>query len=225
MVNADEVILKLKSLANPDNVAGMARYGISPEGTLGVSVPTLRRMAKEVGKDHDLAARLWASGIHDARILAVYVDDPARVTEDQMEAWVADLDSWDVCDQVCGNLFDRTPRAYEKAAEWSERDEEFVKRAGFALMAWLPVHDKKAPDDKFLPFLAMIEREAGDDRNFVKKAVNWALRNIGKRSKRLNEAAIATARRISRQDSKSARWISSDALRELESDKIQQRFK
>jgi len=224
VASADEIISRLKSLANPANVAGMARYGISPEGTLGISIPTLRVMAKEIGRDHELALELWASGIHEARILAAHVDDPARVTKEQMESWVAEFDSWDVCDQVCGNLFDRTAFAYEQAAAWSGRREQFVKRAGFALMAWLPVHDKKAPDDKFLRFLPIIEKEASDERNFVKKAVSWALRNIGKRSRRLNEAAIACASRIQQQDSKSARWIASDAFRELASDKVRQRF-
>jgi len=224
MTSADEIVSELKLLANPANVAGMARYGINPQSTLGVSIPTLREMAKEIGRDHELALGLWATGVHEARILAAYVDDPAQVTKEQMESWVAEFDSWDVCDQVCGNLFDRTPLAYEKAIEWSGRDEEFVKRAGFALMAWLPVHDKKAPDDKFLHFFPVIENEAGDERNFVKKAVSWALRNIGKRSRRLNTAAIACASRIQEQDSRSARWIGSDALRELHSEKIQQRL-
>ncbi len=224
MTSADEVISRLKSLANPDNVAGMARYGINPEGTLGVSVPTLRGMAKEIGRDRELALELWATGLHEARILAAYIDDPARVTKEQMESWVADFDSWDVCDQVCGNLFDRAPLAYEKAIEWSGRGEEFVKRAGFALMAWLPVHDKKAPDDEFLRFLPIIERGAGDERNFVKKAASWALRNIGKRSRRLNGAAIACASRICEQESKAARWIGADALRELQSEKVQKRL-
>lgn len=221
---AREIIGQLKSLANPDNVAGMARYGISPDGTLGVPVPALRQIAKEIRKDHALAAELWASGIHEARMLAGFIDDPKQVTEQQMEAWAADFDSWGICDQVCGNLFDKTPFAYEKAAAWSRRDEEFIKRAGFALMAWLPVHDKRADDGKFLPFLPMIEREATDERNFVKKAVNWALRQIGKRSRRLNEAAIVTARKIQEIDSKSARWIASDALRELTGDKVRQRL-
>ena len=225
MTTADEIIAKLKSLANPDNVAGMARYGINSDGTLGVSIPTLRTIAKAHHRNHDLALHLWASGIHEARILAAYVDDPKQVEERQMEAWVADFDSWDVCDQVCGNLFDRTPFAYDKAIEWARRDEQFVKRAGFALMAWLPVHDKKAPDGKFLAFLPVTEEEAGDERSLVKKAVNWALRNIGKRNRALNAAAIAAAERIQQQNSKSARWIAADALRELQGEKVQQRLK
>lgn len=224
MTTAGEIVTKLRSLANPDNVAGMARYGINPEGTLGVSIPILRQIAKDIGKDHELALELWSTGIHEARILAGFIADPKRVTEEQMESWVGDFDSWDVTDQVTGTLFDKTPFAYEKAAAWTERDEEFVKRAGFAMIAWLALHDKKAPDDKFLDFLPMIEKQAGDERNFVKKAVNWALRHIGKRNALLNEAAVVTAGRIRGQDSKSARWIASDALRELESDKVRDRL-
>ncbi|RJQ56032.1 MAG: DNA alkylation repair protein [Actinobacteria bacterium] len=203
----------------------MARFGINPENTLGISIPTLRKMAKSMGKDHRLALRLWHSEIHEARILAAFIDEPGEVTEEQMDEWVAAFDSWDVCDQVCANLFDRTPFAYEKALEWSARSGEFEKRAGFALMAALAWHDKQAPDEKFLPFLPVIEREAADERNFVKKAVNWALRQIGKRNEVLNRAAIATAERIGRQQSKAARWTASDALRELTSEKLCQRLR
>jgi 3-methyladenine DNA glycosylase AlkD len=226
MSNAPEDILnRLRSLANPDNVAGMARYGINPENTLGISIPTLRSMAKEIGRSHDMAQELWASGIHEARILAAFVDDPKLVTEVQMEQWAADFDSWDVCDQVCGNLFDRTPSAYQKALEWSSREEEYVKRAGFALMAWLPVHDKKARDEQFEIFFPAMIREATDGRNYVRKAVNWALRNIGKRNRSLNQRAIETAQEIARIDSKAARWIASDALKELTSQAIQSRLR
>jgi 3-methyladenine DNA glycosylase AlkD len=221
----EDVLAKLGSLANPANVAGMARYGINPTNTLGVSVPRLRALAKEIGQDHELASELWKSGIHDARLLAGLIDDPAKVTEAQLERWVTDFDSWDVCDCVCSNLFDKTPFAYAKAVFWSSRREEFVKRAGFVLMAALAVHDKKAPAGSFKKFLPIIEREASDERNFVRKAVNWALRQIGKRSPELNSAAIAAARRIQKIDSKSARWIASDALRELESDAVQGRLK
>ena len=210
-----EILTHLKSLHNPRNVAGMTQFGINPRNTLGVSIPTLRKIARQAGKDHRLAQELWASGIHEARILAAMVDDPARVTEAQMERWVKDFDSWDVCDQVCSNLFDKTKFAHRKAVEWSRRDEEFVKRAGFVLMAALAVHDKSAPDAAFIKFLPLIQRGATDERNFVKKAVNWALRQIGKRNRALNRAASATAREIQRIDSKSARWIAADALREL----------
>ena len=220
-----EIIKKLKSLTNPENVAGMARFGINPENTLGVSMPALRNMAKEIGKDHKLAEKLWSSGIHEGRILACLIDDPQFVTEGQMERWVKDFDSWDVCDQCCGRLLDKTERSYQKALEWSSRREEFVKRAGFVMMASLAVHDKKAEDDLFEQFLPIIGRESTDERNFVKKAVNWALRQIGKRNKRLNTLAIKTSREIQKIDSKSARWIASDALRELQSEKVQERLK
>ncbi|HZD58584.1 MAG TPA: DNA alkylation repair protein, partial [Anaerolineales bacterium] len=191
--SAKSILEHLRSLANPENVAGMARFGINPEKTYGISIPELRRIARQVGKDHELAQDLWDSGIHEARILACFIDEPAKVTEAQMDRWAADFDSWDVCDQCCGNLFDRTPFAYQKALEWSEYEQEFVKRAAFALMAYLAVHDKKAPDSPFEAFLPIIVRESSDDRNYVKKAVNWALRQVGKRSRYLNERAIEIA--------------------------------
>ena len=202
----------------------MLRFGISTDQALGVSVPDLRKVAKQEGKSHALALQLWKSGIHEARILASMVDDPKMVTEKQMEEWVEDFDSWDVCDQCCSNLFDKTPVAYAKAAVWSSRNEEFIKRAGFAMMAALAAHDKKAPNARFLEFLSIIERSSNDDRNFVKKAVNWALRGIGKRNVVLNKAAIRAAERISRVDSRSSRWIASDALRELTGRAVQERL-
>lgn len=225
--SSEEIITVLRSQANPANVEGMSRYGINPHNTLGVSMPFLRDMAKRIGKNHAVAEELWASGIHEARILAGLVDDPKQVTEEQMERWVLDFDSWDVCDQVCSNLFDRTPFAYEKAAEWAGREEEFVKRAGFVLMAALATHDKKAPDEKLLPFFEIILREAADERNFVKKSVNWALRGLGKRSKFLNQHAIQTAQKMAQIDPKApaARWNAADALRELTSQKVQARLK
>jgi 3-methyladenine DNA glycosylase AlkD len=213
--DANTILEQLKSMANPANVAGMARFGINPSQTLGVSMPALRQMARGP-RDHALAEALWQSGIHEARILAALVDDHARVTPEQMERWVLDFDSWDVCDQVCSNLFDRTPYAVEKAHAWSQRPEEFVKRAGFVLMAALAVHDKQASDAVFLDFLPAITREAADGRNFVKKAVNWALRQVGKRNPALRAAAIAAARQIRTQDSPSARWVAADALKELD---------
>lgn len=224
-MSASAIIKHLKSLANPANVAGMARFGINPRNTLGISIPTLRDIAKKTGKNHTLALELWRSCIHEARILAALVDDPAAVTDDQLESWVEDFDSWDVCDQVCSNLFDRTPYAYRKAVEWSKRPEEFVRRAGFVLMAALAVHDKKAPDARFREFLPLIEQAANDERNYVKKAVNWALRQIGKRNAILHRKAIATARSIRKQDFKAARWIAADALRELEGEGVRNRFK
>jgi len=219
-----EVIARLESLANPVSVAGMARYGINSTNTLGISIYILREIAKEIGKDNALADELWASGIHEARILASYIADPGKTTEERMESWAADFDSWDVCDQVSG-FFEETPFAYQKAVEWSARHEEFAKRAAFAIMAGLTVHDKKADDSQFEQFLAIIIRESSDDRNFVRKAVNWALRNIGKRNRRLNEKAIATARQIQQIDSQSARWIAADALRELTAEKIQSKLR
>jgi len=212
-----DIIATLRSLANPKNVAGMARYGINSSDAFGVSMPVLRQMARQYRRQHSLALELWQSGVHEARIMAALVDDPKQVTARQMDDWVRDFASWDVCDQVCSNLFDKTPFAHATILDWTQRRAEYVKRAGFVLMAALAVHDKKAPDELFLSFLPLIEREAGDERNFVRKAVNWALRQIGKRNARLKVAAIASARRILKQDTPPARWIARDALRELES--------
>jgi len=208
------IITHLRSLANPMNVAGMARYGINSSDALGVSMPALRQLARQHKHNHALALALWQSGIHEARIMAALVDDPQQVTARQMETWVRDFASWDVCDQVCSNLFDKTHFAHAKIFEWTLQPDEFVKRAGFVLMAALAVHNKAAPDELFLSFLPLVEREAHDDRNFVRKAVNWALRQIGKRNERLQPAAIAAAHRILAQDTKPARWIARDALRE-----------
>ena len=215
-----EILERLRSLSNPDNVKGMGRFGISTQNTLGVSMPELRKVAKEIGKHHDLAQQLWKSGIHEAKIVAGIIDEPGLVTEKQMDAWVKDFDSWDVCDQVCMNLFDKTSFAYKKAVEWSSRQEEFVKRAAFALMASLAVHDRKAEDEAFLKLLPIIKRESTDERNFVRKAVNWALRQIGKRNKDLLGEAIKTAKEIQTLESKSARWIASDALREFKTKQL-----
>ncbi len=214
-----EVIKKLKSQANPKNVEGMARFGINPKGTLGISISVLRPLAKKIGKDHKLALELWASGIHEARILAGFIAEPSKFTEKQMEKWVSDFDSWDVCDQVCSSLFDKTEFAYRKVSEWAERKEEFVKRAGFVLIAVLAVHDKEASDKDFEKFFPLIKKHSCDERNFVMKAVNWALRQIGKRNLTLNKKAIKLAKEIEKIDSKSARWIAKDALRELTSKK------
>jgi len=221
----NEILRKLQSLTDPKAVEDMVRFGINPKNTYGVSIPNLRMIAKEVGRNHLLAKQLWSSGIHEAYILACMVDNPAMVTEKQMDNWVKDFDSWDVCDQCCSNLFDKTEFAHQKAVEWSKRNEEFVKRGGFVLMAALSVHDKKAKDEEFLKFLPTIKKESTDDRNFVKKAVNWALRQIGKRNIKLNKEAVKTAKEIQRIDSKSAKWIASDALRELTSDGVQKRLR
>jgi 3-methyladenine DNA glycosylase AlkD len=210
----DELLVQIKALANPANVAGMARFGINPANTLGVSMVALRALAKGL-RDHSLALQLWDSGIHEARILASLVDDPALVDEAQMERWAAGFDSWDVVDQVCSNLFDRTPLAVDKVHQWSSRPEEYVKRAAFTLMATLATHSK-APDPIFLDFLPLIRRESVDRRNFVKKAVNWALRGIGKRSRSLYTPALELSRELSQSADPTARWIGKDALRELE---------
>ena len=224
-MDAQDVLKQLKAQGNPDAVAGMNRFGIQGREMFGVSMPALRKMAREIGKDHQLATNLWASEVHEARILATLIDTPNSVTEAQMERWVQDFDSWDVCDQCCMNLFRKTPFAHAKVVEWSGREEEFVKRASFALMATLAVHDKKADNAQFEQWLLLIKREATDERNFVKKAVNWALRQIGKRNLALNVAAVQIATEIQAIDSKSARWIANDALRELTGEKVQQRLK
>jgi 3-methyladenine DNA glycosylase AlkD len=205
-------------------VKAWPRFGINTKKAYGVSVCKLRKLAKEMGSDHTLAQGLWKTGIHEARILASIIDIPEKVTETQMEAWVKEFDSWDLCDQTCSNLFDKTPYAYKKAAEWSYRNEEFVKRAGFALMAALAVQDKKAGDKDLERFLQYIRKNAADERNYVKKAVNWALRNIGKRNKSLNRKSIKTAMEIKKLPSSNARWIAADALRELKSEKVQKRL-
>jgi 3-methyladenine DNA glycosylase AlkD len=210
-----EILTSLRARANPANVAGMARYGINVNGTLGVTVAELRRLARAIGRDHALAGELWSSGIHEARILATIVGEPARVTRRQMDAWARDFDSWDVCDAACHNLFRYTPHAWETAVKWSSSQREFVRRAGFSIMAGLAVKDKKSPDERFLTLLPLIAAAATDERNMVRKAVNWALRSIGKRNARLRRAAIAEAQRIRALDSRSARWIAGDALREL----------
>jgi 3-methyladenine DNA glycosylase AlkD len=212
-------------MANPRNVEGMARFGITSTNTLGISVPALRALAKRAGRDHAVALALWDSGLHEARILAAMVDDPVKVTKPQMDRWATVFDSWDVVDGCCSVLFDKTPYAYEKAFQWSADRREYVKRAGFVLMAALAVHDRKAPDADMLQFLPVIARESGDERNFVKKAVNWALRQIGKRNRRLNAAAIKTAERILETDTRAGRWIARDALRELRSAAVQSRLK
>jgi len=212
-------------MGDPKAVEGMARFGIQSSNSFGVSVPKLRTLAREVGRDHLLALKLWETGLHDARLLATMVDIPEEVTVDQMDKWVRDFDSWDVVDGSCGNLFDKTPFAVSKAKEWCKRDEEFVKRAGFVLMAELAVHDKEAKDKVFLDFLPLIIGGASDRRNFVKKAVNWALRQIGKRNLRVNKAAISTALKIQKMESGAAKWVASDALRELKSSQVLKRLR
>jgi len=221
----EEILRRLESLANPEAVAGMARFGIASSKAYGVSVPNLRKIAREAGSDHCLAQRLWKRDRRETRILAGMVDDPGLVSEEQMERWVKDFRDWEVCDQCCMNLFHKTAFAYEKCLEWSGREEEFVERAGFALMARLAVSDKVASDAQFEAFLPTVKREAADGRNYVKKAVNWALRQIGKRNINLNRSAIRTAKEIQAMDSPSAKWVASDALRELTSEAVQERLR
>ena len=225
MASVKDVLDTLRSKAKPEQLKGMARYGITVEQRLGVSVPDMRKLAKEIGRDHKLALDLWKTGIAEARIVASMVDDPDKLTEEQMEDWVKDIDSWDVCDEVCMNLFEKNRLAWKKIVDWSDREEEFVKRTAFSLIACLTSHDKKASDDRFIEVLPVIIRGATDERNFVKKAVSWALRNIGKRNLNLNKVAIDTAKEIKRLDSKAARWVASDTLRELESEAIRSRLK
>ena len=225
MSSVQEVLEILKAKAKSDQLEGMARFGIVTEQRLGVSVPDMRVIAKQVGKDHELALALWKTGILEARIVAGMVGEPEKLTEAQMEAWVVDINSWDVCDQTCMNLFEKSAIVQRKIFEWSQREEEFVKRTAFALIACLAWHDKEAGDDEFIQYLPLIQREATAPRNFVKKAVNWALRNIGKRNLNLNAAAIETAKQIGEIDDKTARWIASNAIRELESEKVQERLR
>jgi 3-methyladenine DNA glycosylase AlkD len=220
MRELEDILATLRSLARPDQLSGMARFGINTETALGVRIPELRAIAKKTGRRHRLALALWDTGIHDARILAGMVAEPDVLTEAEMEAWVGGFNSWDLCDQVCSNLFDKSPRAWDKAVEWSGREEEFVRRAGFTLMACLAVHDKKAGDAAFLALLPVIEGGAEDPRNYVRKAVNWALRGIGKRNRALNGAAVVVAEGLRASGSRSARWVGSDAFRELTSDKV-----
>jgi 3-methyladenine DNA glycosylase AlkD len=224
LVSVEAVLEKLKEKANPSNLEGMQHYGITVSHRLGVSIPDMRKLAKEIGKDHLLALELWKKGLSETQILAAMVDDPEKVTEKQMDDWVKDFDSWDVCDQVCMNLFEKTPFSGSKIREWSRREEEFVKRAAFALIACLAWHSKKASDQDFTSLFPVMKCGALDGRNYVKKAVNWALRNIGKRNLNLNMAAIELARELQQVDSKSARWIGSDALKELESESVQRKL-
>ncbi len=219
-MTSDQIIANLEQLANAQAIEGMARFGIRPAQALGISIPTLRKMAKDIGRNQALALALWDSGIHEARILASMIAEPQLVSAELMEKWANDFDAWDVCDQVCGNLFDKTPYAYQKATQWCRQEREFVRRAGFVMMAELAVHDKKAQDEAFMQFFPLIKQHAGDERNFVKKAVNWALRQIGKRNSHLRTLALECAYEIQDMDSKTARWVAKDALKELQAKEI-----
>ncbi|MGB7069317.1 MAG: DNA alkylation repair protein [Pyrinomonadaceae bacterium] len=223
-----EIIKRLQYLGRPENVIGMARFGIVTKKAFGVAAPQLKEIAREIKKQtndrHSVALELWNTGIHEARAIAYLIDEPNLVTRKQMDAWATDFDNWAICDSCCGYLFDKTPFAYEKAFEWAERDEEFIKRAGIVLMAWLAVHDKKADDRKIAQFLPVLEQRADDERNFVKKAVHWSLTQIGKRNLHLHRLAIETAERIKLQNTKPARWIAAGVLRELTSDAVRERL-
>ncbi len=216
-LDRDEVLTWLERRGRQANVRGMARYGIVARKAFGVSMGTMQTLQKRIGTNHDLAVELWQSGWHEARLLAAMVGDPARVTRREMDAWAADFESWADCDTVCFKLWDRTPLAWEKALKWAASPRELVKRAGFALMACLALHDKAAPDRRFLGFLRPIEKGARDERHLVKKGVSWALRSIGRRNKALNTASIEVARRLAESHAAAPRWVGKDALRELTS--------
>jgi 3-methyladenine DNA glycosylase AlkD len=225
MVTLVEVLKILNDNADPTQLKGMSKYGMSVDKRLGISIPVLRALAKLIGKDHNLANELWQTGIDEAKILASMIDNPPELTEQQMDDWVKDFNSLDVCDQVCMNLFEKAPFALKKINDWSHREEEFVKRAAYALIACIAWHDKKAQDEQFIEMLPVVVYGATDERNFVKKAVSWALRHIGKRNQNLNAAAIETANKLLKMESKSARWIASDSLKELQGQTIQNKLK
>ena len=222
-LRVDEILVRLKAMADPSLLANEERLGIKTEGALGISIWDLRKLAKEIGRDQALAEELWAAPVREARLLAGYLADPATISEATIERWVSAFDSWDLCDQV-SDAFLFSPFAYQKAFEWSAREEEYVKRTTFVLMAGLAFYDKDATDEKLMEFFPIILREATDERNYVKKAVNWALRNIGKRNLRLNVEANRLAEQIAAIDSPTARWIAKDALKELTSEKLRVRL-
>jgi 3-methyladenine DNA glycosylase AlkD len=223
-LTCNEIVRIMESKRNQANVDGMARFGIRSDKVLGLCMPDIVVLAKRIGKDHKMALALWDTGIYDARVLAALVDEPKKVTRRQMERWALDFDNWGVCDNACMHLFDRASCVWEVVPDWCRREEEFVRRAGFAIIASLTIHDKKAGDERFLAILPLIREASTDERPMVRKAVNWALRQIGKRNAELNKAAIAEAKAIKAIPSKSARWIASDALRELEGEKVQERL-
>ena len=215
METINEVLSAIKKLSTPEGIKKKAYFGISEVGNFGLTSPQIKAIARDIGKNHELALKLWQTSVHEARHIAVLIADKKMVTEKLMNKWVKDFNSWDIVDDCCGKLFCKTPFAYEKAVEWSERKSEFEKRAGFALMATLAVHDKNAKDIEFENFFPFLLRESHDERNFVRKAINWAIRQIGKRNQRLCKKAIKLSVDILKKDDKSSRWIASDTLREL----------
>lgn len=214
---ANQLINKLISKSRKDRLKGMSRYGIKIDNRLGVSIPEIRKIAKEFGKNHEVALELWKTGYADAKITAALIDEPEKVTESQMDDWVVEIDSWDVCDQTCMNLFDKTPYAWKKIIEWSKGDEEFVKRTAFSLLACLAWHDKNAEDSRFIEYFPLITKNAMDNRNYVKKAVSWSIRHIGKRNLNLHSAALEIANELKNIDSRTAKWIGSDVIKDLNS--------
>ena len=224
MSSTQEILTKLKSKAKPDNLPGMARYGINTEKRLGVQIPELRQLAKETGKNHQIALELWQTGIAEARILAAMTDEPEKVTEQQMENWVKDINSWDIDDQITMNLFEKTPLSWKKITDWSQRPEEFVRRTAYSLLACLAWHNKTATDQQFTQLFPVIASGATDERKSIQKAISWALRTIGKRNPQLNRAAIQLAQEIQQTNTKPARWIANDVTRELQSQPVQNRL-
>jgi 3-methyladenine DNA glycosylase AlkD len=220
-----EILEKLKSKSRKDQLKGMARYGININKRLGVSIPNIRKIAKEFGQNHEIALDLWETGYADARITAAIIDEPEKVTENQMDEWVKTIDSWDVCDQVCMNLFDKTPYSWKKIIDWSKSNEEFVKRTAFSLLACLAWHDKNADDSKFLKYFPLIKKNAIDERNYVKKAISWSIRHIGKRNLNLHKAALNLANELKKIENKTAQWIGSDVIRDLNSDSTKRKLK
>jgi 3-methyladenine DNA glycosylase AlkD len=223
-MHSKEIIKKLKLLACQKRRDTMAHFGSNPEKALGVAIPQLRSLAKGIKKNHHLAVELWETNIHEARILASIIDEIDKLTEEQMDNWVQDFNSWDLCDQVCQNLFIRSSFTQKKIIEWSIRPEEFVKRTAFTLIANTATHAKTVSTEQIALFFTLIKQAASDERNFVKKAVNWALRQLGKRSLSLNQEALVVAQDIRTFDSKSARWIAQDAIKELSSDAVHKRL-
>ncbi len=220
----NDIVKELKNKANPDNLEGMARYGISTVNRLGVSIPALRKLAKKIGKNHKLAGELWEKGLDETKTLASMIGEENKLTEEEAEKWVADFNSWDVCDQVCMNLFDKMPFVQKKIKEWSKRKEKFVKRTAFSLIACIAVHNKKMKDDELMEFFPIIKNAATDERNYVKKAVSWALRNIGKRNKNLNKEVIKFAKELEKMDSKTARWIARDTLKDIQRETVKKKW-
>ena len=217
------VLARLRGMADPSRISGLERYGIVARHALGIPVGDLRTLARKLGRNQALSLSLWDTGIYEARLLAAFVGEPREVTRRQMDAWARSFENWAECDTACFSLFDRSEFAWAHARVWARRSKEFVKRAGFALMAALAQHDKKAADERFEPFLAVIEAEAGDDRNFVKKGASWALRGIGQRSPALRARALAIARRLAASPSLAYRFVGRDAIRELERPAVSRR--